>query len=224
VGGLAGAIAAVLGLITAVRPSPDPEDKVTINRVEIGPLLSASEYERSASTGQGVVSTVSGLVQQPSSADASEILERLSTEVPDCRTYRGFCNSLVASQTTNSQGNHAPLEDAVREAVKTFKDGRQNEAGEPLGQIVTANVELEGLRGKSVLLSWSIWEKSGGPRVVEEWRDTHFTHSLVPTTDHDSTSVDQWIPIPKPPGPYFARVVLTLDGSPLASHDSPPFG
>jgi hypothetical protein len=87
---------------------------------------------------------------------------------------------------------------------------------------VTADLELAGLRGKPVLLSWSMWQQGGNKRLYGDWLNRNLAYRLEATTDRDTT-LDLWIPLPKAPGPYFVRVDLTAGRSTLASADSQPF-
>jgi hypothetical protein len=89
--------------------------------------------------------------------------------------------------------------------------------------VVTADLELAGLRGRPVLLSWSMWQKGGKVRLFGDWLNSNLAYRLEATSDRDTTSLDLWIPLPKSPGPYLVRVNLTAAQSPLASAESQPF-
>jgi hypothetical protein len=138
----------------------------------------------------------------------------------------------MATQATDQKGNPVPPDVAAEQVLKVLRDtrrtggeqpGGEQPKGEPLGVVVSADLELVGLRGKPVLLSWSMWQQGGTKRLFGNWLNRNLAYRLVATTDHDTTALDMWIPLPKAPGPYFIRVNLTADRSPLASGDSPPF-
>jgi hypothetical protein len=48
-------------------------------------------------------------------------------------------------------------------------------------------------------------------------------YRMEATSDHDTASVDFWIPLPKSRGPYFVRSRLAVGDSTLATTDSPSF-
>ena len=92
-----------------------------------------------------------------------------------------------------------------------------------MGELVSVNIELEGLRGKFVYLSWSIFQKGSQTNLFGKWLNSFVAYRLQATTDDDTGSLEMWIPLPKMPGPYFIRLSLTTDGASLASTDSDPF-
>ncbi|GLY37560.1 hypothetical protein Amsp01_035840 [Amycolatopsis sp. NBRC 101858] len=63
----------------------------------------------------------------------------------------------------------------------------------------------------------------GKVRLHGDWLNTNLAYELRPSTDHDTTSVDLWVPLPKESGEYKVHVDLTLDGRNVASAESPPF-
>jgi hypothetical protein len=97
-------------------------------------------------------------------------------------------------------------------------------AGEPLGVLVSADIELAGLGGRPVLLSWSMFQAAGDQRqLFGEWLNENLAFRLEATTDHDATTVDLWIPMPKDPGSYFIRLELATEEAALARADSESF-
>jgi hypothetical protein len=120
------------------------------------------------------------------------------------------------------------VEEAAERLVELFGEVRTtaDQSGgnsEPLGAVVTANVELVGLRGEPVLLSWSIWQVGGTERLYGQWLTTNPAYQLTATRERDTTAVNLWIPLPTAPGPYLVRLDLMLGGSPLTSEDTHPF-
>ena len=101
--------------------------------------------------------------------------------------------------------------------------GPRNES-EPLGELISLNMELVGLRGQPVFLSWSIFQAGGHDNLFGRWLNNFVAYRLMATTDDDTGSLDMWIPLPKVSGPYFIRLNLTTGGADLASADSGPFG
>jgi hypothetical protein len=85
-------------------------------------------------------------------------------------------------------------------------------------------VRSTGLPRRPVLLTWSMWQKNGETRrLYGNWLNRNLAYRLKAITDRDTTTLDLWVPLPKPPGPYFVRIQLTAGGSARASTDSQPF-
>lgn len=133
---------------------------------------------------------------------------------------------------TDENGDPIPTEEVAERVVAFLRETRTIDTPapdggaavtEPVGVTVTANLELVGLRGRTVLLSWAIFRTGGeGGPLFEPWLRTMPTYQLEPTSDDDTTSVDVWVPLPRPPGPYVVRLTLSLDDAVLASGDSDP--
>ena len=85
-------------------------------------------------------------------------------------------------------------------------------------------MELEGLKGQPVFLSWEIFQTGSQTNLYGKWLSGFAAYRLQATTEDDTGSLDVWIPLPEAPGPYFIRLSLASDGARLASMDSSPFG
>ena len=107
--------------------------------------------------------------------------------------------------------------------TRTVAEGASR-AKVPLGELVSVNVELAGLRGRPVFLIWSIFQAGGRTSLYGKWLQEFIAYRLVATTDDDTGSVEVWIPLPAVPGPFFARLTLSTDGANLTSEDSGTFG
>jgi hypothetical protein len=93
-----------------------------------------------------------------------------------------------------------------------------------LGELVSVNVELAGLRGQPVLLAWSIFQQRDKINPFGKWLGGDFVvDRLEATTNDDSTALEMWIPLPKLLGPFIIRLSLSTEGADLASADSGPF-
>jgi hypothetical protein len=79
---------------------------------------------------------------------------------------------------------------------------------EPLGVVVSTDLDLSGLRGKVLTLSWSMWQEAGEVRLSGDWLNDNLAYRIEPRTDHATTTLDVWIPMPREPGSYFVRVDL----------------
>jgi hypothetical protein len=105
------------------------------------------------------------------------------------------------------------------------QSGAPSNKRDPLGELVSVNVELAGLQGQPVLLSWSMFPEGGHAHLFGNWLKNVAAYRLEATTNDDTGTLEMWIPLPKPPGPYFIHLSLTtLDGASLTSMDSGPFG
>jgi hypothetical protein len=92
-----------------------------------------------------------------------------------------------------------------------------------LGELISVNVELAGLRDQPVLLSWSIFQEGSHTSLFGKWLSDFVTYRLEATTNDDTGTLEMWIPLPKLNGPFFVHLSLTADGAGLASADSGPF-
>ena len=101
--------------------------------------------------------------------------------------------------------------------------GTPSNKRDPLGELVSVNMELAGLRGQTVFLSWSIFQEGGHTSLFGKWLNNFVAYRLEATTNDDTGSLEMWIPLPKLPGPFFIQLSLTTDGASIASTDSSPF-
>ncbi len=98
-----------------------------------------------------------------------------------------------------------------------------HKAPEPVGELVSVNLELIGLKGQPVFLSWSIYQVGGKVNLYGDWLRNFVAYRLQATTDDDTGSVMMWVPLPKTPGPYFLRLTLSTGNTSLASDDTGTF-
>jgi hypothetical protein len=148
-----------------------------------------------------------------------------------CRTrmVRNFCDQQVPLLIipTDDQGERLTAaqvvqrQDELFKTMRTVKVARTHKA-DPVGVVVTADVELAGLRGKDVRLSWAMWQKNGDT-LGPDWLTEHLAYRMKATSEDDTASFDFWIPLPKSPGSYFVRSRLSTGTATLATADSEPF-
>jgi hypothetical protein len=150
------------------------------------------------------------------------------TNPDDCINLIPFIDPL----SLDPKGNPVAPAMAAERVLELLRDARstggeppegEEPRGEPLGVVITADLELAGLRGKLVLLSWSMCQQGGTKRLYGNWLNRNLAYRLEATTDRDTTSLDLWVPLPRSPGPYFIRVNLTAAESFLARAGSQPF-
>ena len=95
---------------------------------------------------------------------------------------------------------------------------------QPLGELISVNLELAGLQGQPVFLSWSIFQKDGQNQLSANWLGNFVAYRLEETTSDDTGTLEMWIPLPKQHGPYSVHLTLTTaSGDSLASMNSGPF-
>jgi hypothetical protein len=221
-------------------PQPSTSDDTTSSTVSSSTAPSPTRPGPAAPSNAGVLSSSEPLVVPPAFSPeefrkyTNEVLKRVNKQIPECD---GPCKTLSRNFSTDTNGDPVPPEVAAERVVQLLKDARSTEGGqpeggqpeggqpegEPLGVVISADLELAGLRGKPVLLSWSMWQQGGKKRLYGNWLNRNLAYRLEATTDRDTTTLDLWVPLPKSPGPYFIRVNLTAGKAPLASADSPPF-
>ena len=106
--------------------------------------------------------------------------------------------------------------------------GNQGSGGsierQPLGELVSVDLELAGLKGQPVFLSWWIFQKGGPSHLSGRWLGNFVAYRLEAKTNDDTGTLEMWVPLPKQNGPYFIRVTLTTGKASLASMNSGPFG
>jgi hypothetical protein len=216
-------------------PQPSTSDDTTSSTVSSSTATSPTMPGPAAPSNAGVFSPSVPLVVPPAFRPkefreyTDEVLKRVDDQVPQCGKR---CLVFARNFSTAPNGEPVPPDVAAERIVQLLKDARstggeqpggEQPGGEPLGVVISADLELAGLRGKPVLLSWSMWQQGGKKRLYGNWLNRNLAYRLEATTDRDTTTLDLWVPLPKSPGPYFIRVNLTAAESPLASADSPPF-
>lgn len=131
-------------------------------------------------------------------------------------------HTIAAGHATDEKGNKVDPEVAARRVLQILDESRTAN-NEPVGAIITVDVELIGLRGRPVHLTWAMWHASGGGRLHESWLNNHLAYRMLPDTDHDSATVDLWVPLPRTPGPFVVDVAAKVAGTGIAKSRSNPF-
>jgi hypothetical protein len=191
-------------------------------------LLNAQRFQQAAPPRPGDPEPIH---PTPTSSTQVTVLRAALVRIGDaCQRlgYGPFCDGGMPVATENTRGKSLTEQQMVDRQVAAFKKLRTvrvkgSRKAQPVGVVVTANMELSGLRGKAVLLSWSMWQKDGAERLYGEWLNERLAYRIEATSDHDTASVDYWIPLPKQKGPYFVRTRLAFNGTTLATSDSDSF-
>jgi hypothetical protein len=145
-----------------------------------------------------------------------------------CAACATAIQSVVVGTSLDADGRLLPKDQAIRRVVNVLKQARQAPAtisrpAEPLGAVITAEVELSGLKEVPVMLSWSMWASHDEQRLYGDWLNKHVAYRLSATTEHDTASVNIWVPLPKEKGPYFVEINLIGPVSAMATVRSPEF-
>ena len=125
-----------------------------------------------------------------------------------------------ASPVAPDAPSAAPLTDdevatALAVALNEVESVSTADSVDPLGYRVAVNVVLDGLAGVPLVLTWSL----NGVDVSANWQAPRLGIRLEPTTDHETGSVDIWVPNLKSPGDYIVdvKLVRASGGTPLTS-------
>jgi hypothetical protein len=133
------------------------------------------------------------------------------------------------NEAIDSQGQAVTPAVAAERIVTVLKETRTvrrraDHKVEPLGMRVGVNVEVFGLRGQPLRLSWSVLQRSGSVPLPDPWLSSTVGYRLQPSSDRDTGTLDFWVPLPKASGQYYVSLILTSNGTALTSAESKDFG
>jgi hypothetical protein len=138
-----------------------------------------------------------------------------------------FCPQFLAASGADGPGKLVSPQIAARRVAAIIGQTQTTETArhrpEPMGEIISVDLELIGLRGRPVYLGWSIYPSNGRTSLYGKWLDRFVAYQLEATTDDDTGTAEVWVPLPKGTGSYFVRFTLSTDGSDLNSDDSGSF-
>ncbi|MFC5175183.1 hypothetical protein [Nocardioides taihuensis] len=169
--------------------------------------------------------------QEAASALTDRVAPLLEVQgvTPACATDARGCRAFITTGTpVDADGDPVSVDEATREIVRllvaTRVETSPGSEGEPVGELVSADVELTGLRGESVDVLWSMFGRSARGPLPPAWQGSHLAYRLHPSSDHDTGSVSLWVPVPRAPGKYVIQLELRVDGAALDTADTRPFG
>jgi hypothetical protein len=97
------------------------------------------------------------------------------------------------------------LATALREVKYVQKEGKKD----PLGWVVAVDLDVSGLKGVPLLLTWSL----DGLNVPDSWSADRIAYRLTATTAHDNGSIEVWVPDLKKRGSYNVNLKLAYESS-----------
>lgn len=121
---------------------------------------------------------------------------------------------LTVGETLGSDGKPlSPKRAAAKLAAKLDAGRSVQHKGrrDPVGALVTFNLELDGLRGRPLLLYWRMFRVDGS-LPPKGWRKLTLAYRLTPGTEHDTANFDMWVPLPRARGPYTVDLILATEG------------
>jgi pectin methylesterase-like acyl-CoA thioesterase len=209
--------------LSLADPSETPAPEISDVSPGEAPTAVATETARSSQTPRATI------YNAPAGLDSGTAVAAKNACHEDSKMVGNFCDQQVALLVTQTddQGKRLTTEQVIQRQDKLFKTMRtvkvaRTHKADPVGVVVTADIELEGLRGKDVRLSWAMWQKNGDT-LGPDWLTEHLAYRMKATSEDDTASFDFWIPLPKSPGSYFVRSRLSTGTATLATADSEPF-
>jgi hypothetical protein len=135
--------------------------------------------------------------------------------------------SLIVTDV-DDEGEPAPPAEVARRLVRVLGETRTIPTPQgkldPLGVVVTANVQLEGLRDRELGVFWEVWSRDGGTQLYDRWLDQVPVSRITAQQDTDAGSLRFWVPMPKEPGDYVIDVIVREGEAVLSTKKSDPFG
>ena len=125
----------------------------------------------------------------------------------------GDCDQkVVLAEAMDGRGDALPVEAAARRIAGVLGHTRTaigpHRTAEPMGELVSVNLELIGLKGQPVSLSWSIYQVGGKASLYGNWLHDFTAYRLQASTDDDTGSVLMWVPLPRLPGPWATTAMM----------------
>lgn len=224
-----------------IAPTPTGTAELSPPSGTSSPPPTKSDAPENTPSGSGSSATVTTeppltpIWRQQALRAADDIIPRVHDRAPQylLRSHLGNRSSggigsivAAASSATDENGDPVSADVAAERVVKLLHKTRTQPLDgklDPLGVLLTINVELEGLRNQPVLLTWRMFQAGGNTPLFGNWLGTTPAYRLDASTDHDTASFDLWVPLPRERGAYTVSLLLSSDQAILASEESPAF-
>ena len=210
-----------------VTASPSVPSSPTETSSPTGAIKSLPPVGMSPLEAVAYASRVAGLVENLAPKLVLPPFNCKGSECPVIRLLRIGCTTPLGQVVKVPACAHTIagiLKDSASEPAESDSQGNGGRAKkQPLGELVSVNLQLVGLQGQPVFLSWSIFQERGPSHLSGKWLKNFVAYRLEATTADDTGTLEMWIPLPRKHGPYFVRLTLTTGGASLASTDSGPF-
>jgi hypothetical protein len=118
---------------------------------------------------------------------------------------------------------------AARELLRVFRATRTHSVAasgktEPVGAAVNFNLTLDNLKGRTIIVRWSMYELGAGSPLPHDWLVNRRIYRERVDRSSQTVSRQFWVPLPRRKGPYFVRLTAWEGDNRLDYHDSkPPF-
>ncbi|HET7534174.1 MAG TPA: hypothetical protein VFJ83_13570, partial [Nocardioidaceae bacterium] len=148
-------------------------------------------------------------------------------ELPDPQAPPTQTMLALIATMKDEEGKPVPPQEAARRLVRVLGHTRtiQTKEGkhDPLGILVTANVALEGLKGRELGVFWEVWSQDDAIRLFDRWLDEVPVSRIAAEKEQDSGAFQFWVPMPKKPGEYVIHVIIKEGERLLVIDRSDPF-
>jgi hypothetical protein len=212
----------------STRPDPDPEPEPTADpRRGSTDIPTTDPTNGPGPTDSRLVPPPGAIVVEPPDLGDAETIDKIDQELQNIAGGGSVPSDFIAiGNAIGPNGEPVDPATAAQRIAKVLADTRHGTSvtePEPLGVVVSTDLELTGLRDKVLTLSWSMWQGAGGVRLSGEWLNDNLAYRIEPRTDHATTTLDVWIPLPREPGSYFVRVDLRSGATRIDSGESERF-
>ena len=115
-------------------------------------------------------------------------------------------------ETVNEKGEPVPPEqvaERLAEALQEVEASTGPQGEDPQGWTLAVRVDLQGLAGVPLLLTWSL----DGLDVPLTWQAENLAYRVVGSTPHDASVADIWVPDLKRPGSYNVNIKLSYEAT-----------
>jgi len=193
---------------TSVGPSSEPATpggSETAGPTDTTPSEDATA-RRASPTG---VPTDGSVVGDTVAPDDTDDYEQQVVSQPELTKYPPpvVLAHVMGGGLSDKEGDPLSPEEAAKRLAKALdkvEATHDRKHRDPLGWVVAVNLDISGLDGEPLLLTWSL----DGLDVPLTWRSDTVAYRLMPTTDHDGGSVEVWVPDLKRRGDYLVNLVL----------------
>ena len=194
---------------TTAEPSSEtavPDESETAGSADITPSDDDPTERRARPTG---VPTDGSVVGDTVAPDDHDDYEQQVMSQPELTKYppTSVLAHVMGGGLSDKDGDPLSPQEAAKRLAKALdkvEAKHDRKQRNPLGWVVAVNLDISGLDGEPLLLTWSL----DGLDVPLTWKSDTVAYRLMPTTDHDGGSVEVWVPDLKRRGAYLVNLEL----------------